>query len=149
LVAMGIAAFLCVFIGIFPGPLYSILPAPVDYNAYTTGHVLKELQLLLFTGLGFFLLLRHVGGENKIAVDTDWIYRDGGRRLVANLRDRIIAVNTAARASALTRLEAGMKHIKRHHGRDGKLARTWPTGSMAFWVMVLLASLLMFGINQN
>ena len=73
LVAMGIAAFLCIFIGVFPQYLYAIMPSPVEYNAYTTGHVLWELQLLLFTGLAFFLLVKHVGGEAKIALDTDWI----------------------------------------------------------------------------
>ena len=31
LLAMGIAAFLCVAIAVFPGPLYNILPYPVDY----------------------------------------------------------------------------------------------------------------------
>ena len=149
LLAMAIAAFLCVFIGVFPGMLYAILPDPVDYNAYTTGHVLKELQLLLFTGLGFFVLLRHVGGENKIAVDTDWVYRRGGKRIAVAARDLIVRVNAASRAGFMGSLNRWTAHVNRHHGRDGKLARSWPTGSMAFWVMVLLASLLMFGIQQR
>ena len=32
--------------------------------------------------------------------------------------------------------------IGRHHGPDGILARTWPTGSMAFWTTVMLAAYL-------
>jgi multicomponent Na+:H+ antiporter subunit D len=146
LVAMGIAAFLCVFIGVFPGPLYSILPAPVEYNAYTAGHVLKELQLLLFTGLGFFLLLRHVGGERKIAVDTDWLYRAGGRRLIAGIRDLVIRTNRASRASILLALGDQANRLSKRHGRDGKLARSWPTGSMAFWTVALLVVLLFAGV---
>ena len=35
LLAMAIAAFLCLFIGIMPGPLYAILPYPVDFQPYT------------------------------------------------------------------------------------------------------------------
>jgi multicomponent Na+:H+ antiporter subunit D len=31
-----------------------------------------------------------------------------------------------------------MKSIIRHHGSQGILARTWPTGSMVLWVAVLL-----------
>ncbi|MEE4297048.1 MAG: Na(+)/H(+) antiporter subunit D [Wenzhouxiangella sp.] len=149
LLAMAIAAFLCVFIGVFPGYLYALLPAPVEYNAYTTGHVLKELQLLLFTGLGFFILLRHVGGENKVAVDTDWIYRGGGKRATIAVRDRISLANRMSRDWFMGILSTSLVYLNRHHGRDGKLARSWPTGSMAFWVVVLLAWLLIFGIDQH
>jgi multicomponent Na+:H+ antiporter subunit D len=30
-----------------------------------------------------------------------------------------------------------------HHGPEGVLARTWPTGSMALWVAVLLGGFLL------
>lgn len=149
LIAMTLAAVLCFLIGIVPGPLYAILPAPIDYNAWTIGHVLKELQLLLFTGLAFFLLLGFVGGKNKIALDVDWLYRGGGRTAVLAVSGGISAANTRIRRNLLDALKAWMRRVKKRHGRDGKLARTWPTGSMAFWVAVLLASLLVFGIRQH
>ena len=149
LFAMGLAAALCFVIGVIPGPLYAILPAPMDYDAWTLAHVLKELQLLLFTGLAFFLLLRFVGGKNKIALDVDWVYRGGGQRLAVAVRNRISAANSAAREQFMNALDQWATRTKRRHGRDGKLARTWPTGSMAFWVAVLLASLLVFGIRQH
>ncbi len=149
LIAMGLAAAFCFLIGIVPGPLYALLPAPIDYDAWTLAHVLKELQLLLFTGLAFFLLLRFVGGKPKIALDVDWLYRGGGRRLTAAIRDRVQATNRSAREQFMAALVLWMARVKKRHGRDGKLARTWPTGSMAFWVAVLLASLLVFGIRQH
>jgi multicomponent Na+:H+ antiporter subunit D len=37
------------------------------------------MQILLFTALGFFLLLKHLAGEPTISLDTDWFYRKGGR----------------------------------------------------------------------
>jgi len=49
--AMGITAFLCIAIGVYPQSLYAILPYPVDYAPYTTTHVLTQLQLLLFSAL--------------------------------------------------------------------------------------------------
>jgi len=149
LIAMGLAAALCFLIGVAPGPLYAILPAAIDYNAWTLKHVLKELQLLLFTGLAFFLLLRFVGGNNKIALDVDWLYRGGGRQLTIAVRDRFSAFDAGFRTQFMSALAAWMSGVKKRHGRDGKLARTWPTGSMAFWVVVLLASLLLFGIRQH
>ncbi len=49
LIAMAIAAVLCVFIGAYPDPMYALMPAVVDYNPYTTGHILWQLQLLPVT----------------------------------------------------------------------------------------------------
>ncbi len=77
LCGMGIAAFLCVLIGVAPGLLYRILPYPVSYHPYTASHVIWALQLLLFTGLGFFMLLKHLQPEATISIDCDWFYRKG------------------------------------------------------------------------
>jgi len=76
--AMGITAFLCIFIGIFPGPLYSILPYPVDYVPYTADHVLSQLQLLMFAALAFTLLILsgyYPPEIRALNLDADWFYR--------------------------------------------------------------------------
>ncbi len=80
LIAMGIAAFLCIAIGVFPGLLYSILPYPVDYVPYTGAHVIDQLQLLFFSALAFTLLMLSgiYPAEMKATnLDTDWFYRKG------------------------------------------------------------------------
>jgi len=77
LVAMALTAAACILIGILPGLLYASLPFPVDYAPYTARHVISTLGLLGFTGLGFFLLLRHLDPEPGISLDTDWFYRRG------------------------------------------------------------------------
>lgn len=79
LAAMGMAAFLCVFIGMFPGALYGVLPYRVEFVPYTGLHVVQTLQLLLFTALGFFMLLKKLDPEPLISLDTDWFYRMAGR----------------------------------------------------------------------
>ena len=53
LIAMGLAAFICIFNGTYPWLLYSMLPMPVDYEPYTVGHVLTQVQLLFFSALAF------------------------------------------------------------------------------------------------
>jgi multicomponent Na+:H+ antiporter subunit D len=76
--AMCITAFLCIFIGMVPGPLYSILPYPVDYVPYTAFHVVAQLQLLLFAALAFTLLILsgfYPPEMRAINLDTDWFYR--------------------------------------------------------------------------
>ncbi len=79
LIAMGCAAFLCIAIGVLPGPLYELLPYPVHFDPYTGDHVTSALGILLFTGLGFFMLLKKLDPEPTISVDTDWVYRKGSR----------------------------------------------------------------------
>ena len=60
LLAMGIAAFLCIAIGVYPAMLYDILPNQAfdshyeaTYNAYSVTHVITQLQLLLFAAFAF------------------------------------------------------------------------------------------------
>jgi multicomponent Na+:H+ antiporter subunit D len=83
LLAMGIAAFLCIAIGLFPGHLYNLLPYPaVHFVPYTAAHVTGELQLVMFGGLAFFLLIRsgyYPAEVRAINLDTDWFYRKGAR----------------------------------------------------------------------
>ncbi len=79
LIAMGMAAFMCIGIGVFPGPLYNLLPFAVHFDPYTGDHVTSALGILLFTGLGFFMLLKKLDPEPTISVDTDWVYRKGSR----------------------------------------------------------------------
>jgi multicomponent Na+:H+ antiporter subunit D len=79
LLAMGFLAFMCILLGVYPAVLYNLLPNPVDYVPYTAEHVVWTMQIMMFTALGFFLLLKYVGGEPYITLDTDWFYRKGGK----------------------------------------------------------------------
>ncbi|MEJ2690597.1 MAG: Na(+)/H(+) antiporter subunit D [Deltaproteobacteria bacterium] len=79
LAAMAIASFFCIFIGCYTPYLYSMLPYPVEFHPYTTYHIMETMQILLFTALGFFLLLKKLEPEPVISIDMDWFYRMGGR----------------------------------------------------------------------
>ncbi len=87
LLAMAFLSFLCIFFGVYPQPLYDILPFPVDFHAYTFEHTLNQFQLLMFSALAFFMLLPLLKRTETISIDTDWIYRKGGR-LFYTLVDR-------------------------------------------------------------
>lgn len=78
LLAMGGAALLCVALGMYPAPLYRLLPFPVDYVPYTPTHVITQLQLLLFSALAFAVLKRtgiYPPELKATNLDTDWFYR--------------------------------------------------------------------------
>lgn len=78
LIAMGIAAFLCIYLAINYKVLYSLLPYGVEYVPYTGAHVLGQLQLLMFGALAFCLLILSGIYPSEIRaehLDTDWFYR--------------------------------------------------------------------------
>ncbi len=77
-VAMGIAAFLCVGIGVFPSVLYNILPFATEYDPYDAGHVTSQMQLLVFAMLGFVVLVRlklYPPEIPSVVLNSDWFYR--------------------------------------------------------------------------
>jgi multicomponent Na+:H+ antiporter subunit D len=78
LMSMGLAAFLCLFIGIYPAILYNTLPYPVYFVPYTPEKVMNTIFLLLFTLPGFWLLKSKLAGTPTINLDTDWFYRKAG-----------------------------------------------------------------------
>jgi multicomponent Na+:H+ antiporter subunit D len=73
--AMLILSALCIGMGIWPELLYQLLPFEVNYVPYTAGHVIAQLQLLLFSGLAFFVLLGYLKRTPTITLDTDWFWR--------------------------------------------------------------------------
>jgi multicomponent Na+:H+ antiporter subunit D len=136
--AMVFFSFLCIAIGVWPEPLYRLLPYAVDYHAYTAAHVVTQLQLLLFSGLAFFMMLRYLKRTLTITLDTDWVWRRLLPPIAEGAARSISALNDALGRGARSTSRRVLALVRRHHGPEGMLARTWPTGSMALWVLVLL-----------
>jgi multicomponent Na+:H+ antiporter subunit D len=82
LAAMGIAAFLCTLLGVYPAILYNMLPYPVHYEPYGAGHVIAMCQLLVFTFVAFWMLRDKLHGTPTITLDTDWFYRIPGKWVI-------------------------------------------------------------------
>ena len=83
--AMAIASGLCLFIGCYTPYLYNMLPnIGVEYNPFTSYHFSEALELLLFTGLAFFTLVRlgKIVPHATISIDLDWFYRKLGRAVL-------------------------------------------------------------------
>jgi multicomponent Na+:H+ antiporter subunit D len=140
--SMLLFALLCIAIGIWPDPLYGLLPHAVDYVPYTVAHVITQLQLLLFSGLAFFVMLSYLKRTPTITLDVDWLWRVGGPAVVLSLTRVLNDVLGGFRQSlgAATALLRAV--ISRHRQPDGFLMRSWPSGSMSLWVMVVLMSYL-------
>ena len=136
--AMIFFAFLCIAIGVWPAPLYAILPFPVDYVPYTRTHIVETLQLLLFSGLAFFLMLPYLKRTLTITLDWDWFYRGLGPRAVSRVTQILNRWHVYTRLGILRHLGSLFGTLFLYHGPRGILARTWATGSMVLWVVILL-----------
>ncbi|NQY74426.1 MAG: Na(+)/H(+) antiporter subunit D [Candidatus Margulisbacteria bacterium] len=117
LAAMGIAAFLCIFIGVFPQYLYAILPFQVDYQPYTLEHVLAQSQLLFFSAFAFCLLLLsgiYPSEIRAINIDTDWFYRKGSRLLYRGLDFGLNGLNAVTRLVVVDKGLGFLTRVTRH-----------------------------------
>lgn len=144
--AMVLFSALCVLIGVFPEVFYRFLPYPVDYEAYTAGKVVFYSQLLLFSGLAFFLLLPLMRRTPTISLDTDWLWRVALFRAATGGYAALARLGTALETSAREALTALSVRARGYLGtpaakddtRQGVFARAWPIGATALWIAVLL-----------
>jgi len=145
LVAMGTAATLCIGIGVFPGALYALLPFPVNYEPYTASHVLAQLQLLFFSALAFAVLMRtgiYPPELPSVNLDSDWFYRRLAPVVAATFRYALAETRAGLGESLQHRAQATADFLDRQRRPPGLLSRSWPTGGMSLWVMVMLMSYL-------
>ncbi|RMF19428.1 MAG: Na(+)/H(+) antiporter subunit D [Candidatus Dadabacteria bacterium] len=109
LIAMGITAFLCLAIGVWPQALYAILPYPVEFHPYHLAHVIKQLELLTFSAIAFGWLYRrgHYPPEIPgVNLDFDWLYRVAIPGMLRPIRTDVAAahrwIETRLRAASRT-----------------------------------------------
>ena len=145
LLAMAVTAALCIGIGVFPGALYGILPYAVVYEPYTASHVVAQLQLLLFSALAFSVLMRtgiYPPELRSVNLDSDWLYRVVAPLAVSFGGGLIGGGQRAGGAAFSAGIQRVVDFTHRESQPQGLLVRTWSTGSMALWVMVMLLAYL-------
>ena len=133
LLAMGIAAFLCVFIGSFPGFLYSLLPYPVEYVPYTAPHVVGQTQLLFFSALAFTLLLLsgiYPAEMRCINLDVDWFYRKGARLFFHVMNRTLNKINRVCERVFVGGITGSLARISKD-----VVPRFILLGMVSFWVL--------------
>jgi len=143
--AMGMAAAFCLGIGMFPGTLYEMLPYAVDYQPYTTTHVVTMLQLLLFSALAFVFLVKtglYPAELRSVVLDVDWVWR----RLLPLAWSGVSEgwmIGQRAVLARLMRVRSGILRFTEAHLSPGsRLGEPWPTGETAMWAAVLLLAYL-------
>ena len=144
--AMVLFAALCIGIGVWPEPLYRLLPFPVDYAPYTAPHVVNALQLLLFSGLAFFLMLPLMQRTLTITLDVDRLWRaGGGAPSAAGLAGRALAPAGAAWDAVRARAARAADALIHPFRPEGALAAAPSIGTMVRNVLIALLLALVLG----
>lgn len=128
--AMVFFAALCLLLGAAPGLLYAHLPFSSQFVPYTGDHVVSQLQLLLFSGLAFFLLLGWLRRTTTITLDTDWFYRRLGPA-VLRVAVPAIAGSWSRVSVAVSEATFAMLSGLGRAFRSGVFAREHASGTMA------------------
>jgi multicomponent Na+:H+ antiporter subunit D len=145
--AMIFFSIICIGLGVFPGLLYALLPYPVDYVPYTADHVLSQLQLLLFAGLAFFVMLPMMKRTLTITLDFDFFYRRMIPK-IAGFIDRSLAAARDRTVEAV--LSGGNRAITQIRVQSYRFfSSRSPMGQMAIWMAVLLAVIVLLAIGRN
>jgi len=131
LIAMGFMAFLCLFIGVYPKPLYDILPYEVHYQAYTLSHVTAQMQLLMLSALVFFLFLALLKRTDTISLDTDWFHRKGAHHLYIIVDKSLNGINNFCDTIFARQMTAAV----------GRFFRNAPA-RLAGWIVIPLRAVL-------
>jgi multicomponent Na+:H+ antiporter subunit D len=141
--AMVIVAALCIVLGVWYEPLYRLLPYATDYEPYIAYHVVAQLQLLLFSGLAFFVMLGWLKRTLTISLDLDWLYRVVFPRIIRAAARALTDAMSAGTRTWLIALAYLNDQARRLHGAQGLFARTWHTGAMGLGVMLMLLAFLL------
>lgn len=145
LIAMGIAAALCIGIGIFPDVLYGLLPFPelaADYHAYEFTHVITMLELLLFAGLAFVVLMKsgvYPAELPAVNIDTDVLYRRFLPRFVRELYALAAFTRERAWTATVAFRDATLGFLRAHHAPPrGSLGEPWDSSRTTLWAAIIL-----------
>ena len=142
--AMIFFSAICIGLGIWPELLYNMLPYTVTYEPYTVTHVVNMLQLLMFSGFAFFLMLPLMKRTLTITLDFDWLYRRVFPKTLQSVFSVIWKVDSAIRQALISKLNHAQSFLVRQNKGSSKLlSRAYPAGSMVMWVAVILATYLL------
>ena len=152
LIAMALAAFLCIFNGVYPWLLYDMLPYSVDYAPYTWEHVITQSQLLFFSALAFVLLQQtglYPPELRSVNLDVDWTYRWLLPRAGLWARDALVRASNPFRQLSQIGTQSVVWLTMLWHGPGGLFARD-PLISMASLAVVAIFTLvLLFDLIQG
>jgi multicomponent Na+:H+ antiporter subunit D len=106
-------------------------------------------QLLLFSGLAFFVLLPIMKRTLTISLDLDWIYRRFGPWIADRAGATIGTADRAVRNLAMRGLGRALAALEKVHGLGGVMARDLTMTTTALAVLIAFCLFLLFDLVQG
>jgi len=141
-IGMLMAAALAIGVGVYPWPLYALLPFPVDYAPFDFTHVVTQVQLLFFSALAFaWLKLSGLYPPElpSVNIDAEWTYRWLAPRIWRGAAAMAARVSAAVGETTRDALNGAVGVLRRHYGPRAAAAAGAPIGGATAWIALLLA----------
>jgi multicomponent Na+:H+ antiporter subunit D len=144
---MGLAAALCLAIGLLPGRFYVLLPYRDEallylaQDLFSGEHILTQMQLLAFAVLAFVVLrrLRLYPPERRgVILDVEWLWRKAGRlagQAIVRQAGRATVAVERTTGLAVARVLGGASQV---FAPDRWTARNLSLAGSAIWTLGLL-----------
>ncbi len=155
LLAMGLAAAMCLAIGLYPGWFYALLPFRDQANEFLAqdlfsfSHVIQQLQLLTFAVLAFMVLwwFRIYPAERPgVILDVEWIWRKAGP-VAGRVLARPIRAFGRLIGSAVSGTLGGAQALARQvFAADGVVSRKVPPSATAIWSLCILGVVMLISL---
>ena len=150
--AMFLTACFCVGLGVYPAPLYAILPFDVNYSPYTSTHVITQFQLLLFAMLAFCILYRSGIYPSEIKatnLDFDWVYRRLLKHFIIFGSRVLRNIYNAFTSNSVHIVRIIISISRQNFGPHGLYGRTVEVGNGVTWISVMLLIALLVAYSAS
>ena len=135
---------LCIGLGIWPEPLYALLPYPGRVRALHRRARRDPAAAAAVLRAGVLrACCRYLRRTLTITLDSDWVWRRLLPSAVIRLDRLVVATRSIGKRGVAGAGGVVSGLVMRHRGPDGSFIRTSSIRVMALWVLVLLLGYLM------
>ena len=143
--AMGLAAFFCIAIGVAPSWLYGLLPAQIYFHPYDWDHIVRQGEIISFAwlALGIAIMARLFPADHGAElVELDWLLRRVAKRVLNAAGRALLAIYDGGRVRTEAAYAWAMKSAAPLMKEGDRPAA--PDGAGLAWAMVVLTIAMVF-----
>lgn len=155
ILAMGLAAAICLAVGLKPSWLYQLLPFRdqaikfLTVDLFSTAHVIQQTELIAFAVFAFMLLRflkLYPPEQDGLILDAEWIWRKALPRVAAGLA-RPTAVPGRTISALITSTGRRVQGLAAQVFAEGGLvSRKLPLAGTAVWTLAILGLVVLISI---
>lgn len=143
LIATGLAATICLTLGLYPQLLYALLPFENSYSPFDWTHITGQLQLIVFASIAAFFF---VGRKETILLDLDWLWRGLPYLLYKEMKENIAQGQRRLLVVRQALTLHGVKTLRALFRQNGFFAGSQATGVMVLWIAIFLFAVMVLAL---